>query len=303
MFDQKDLQNLTTLPLGCLSITGEQATEFLQGQISCNVEHATGYQMLLGVRLNLQGRVLANFRLLPYESGYLLITAKDNVAHLKQSLDKYAIFSKVELIDRSEDITVAGINCAKINDNTPPAITQGYTNYTVYEEGIYYYKLFDDYHYEIIHDAKRNDKPSITLHNQSNNTQYANWTDARIRSLLPEITANMSEMWTAHQLNLVDLGFIDFDKGCYLGQEIVARMEYRASIKEGLYLLDYPDKSNIPQSGEKLLTGNNKAVGSLVELCTHPESSSALGLAALKHNYADTDLFIGEQAITIISQY
>lgn len=296
MLDKNNLISTTRLPLGCLAVTGEQAQQFLQGQISCDLHKAQKLQVLLGVRFNVQGRVLANFRLIPWENGYLIITSQDNIANLKQSLDKYAIFSKVEIIDRSHEVTLCGVK-VNTDDNEPCAINQS-IKAKEFEQGVYYYKLFDHTYYEVICDHKLNNNPSINCEAYSEST-YSHWLEARMCSGLPEIFYETSELWTAHQLNLPRLNFIDFDKGCYLGQEIVARMEFRATIKESLYLIEYPNYYSAPLPGEKILTNNDKTVGALVELGLQRQQSQIKGLAVLKHSYIDSDLYLANQTIKV----
>lgn len=294
MLNQTNINDITPLSLGCLSVTGEQAKEFLQGQISCDLELTKNQHAILGLRFNIQGRVLATFRVIPYNNGYLLITAQDNIASLKQSLDKYAIFSKVTLEDCSNTFTIAGIYCHQTSKEA--CATQKPTPLYQYKEGIYYYKLFDDHHYEIIQDQQINSQ----LEFSNNTTNQTNWNQARLNALFPEITANMSELWTAHQLNLTRLNFVNFEKGCYLGQEIVARMEYRAKIKESLHLIKYSDQNDLPEPASKIFTKDDKNAGELVELHHCPDSEYSLGLAIIKHNYLEADLQLNDKPVYII---
>lgn len=297
MLNELNIQYATDLALGCLSVTGEQAQQFLQGQISCDLSETLDDQVLLGLRFNVQGRVLAAFRIISWGDGYLMITARDNVMHLKQSLDKYAIFSKVTIKDVSDSIQITGV-ITEHKNGAPPA-TSKVTPLCKQQTGVYYYKLFDHHHFEVITDLQQS--PTNGIDPEQNATQaHERWISDRLQACMPEITHNMSELWTAHAINLAQLNFVNFHKGCYLGQEIVARMEFRAHIKQSLYCIQCSSLNHLPEPGEKIVTSDDKTAGELVELHHLPTNNQTLGLATLKHNQAHEALTLADQAVTVL---
>ena len=70
-------------------------------------------------------------------------------------------------------------------------------------------------------------------------------------------------------LNLVTLGSIDFAKGCYLGQEIVARAQHRGKVKRSLRILSWAGTSP-PQIGGELVADSGRAVGSVIQVVSKP---------------------------------
>lgn len=297
MLNELNIQYAADLPLGCLAVTGEQAQQFLKGQISCDLSQTLDDQVLLGARFTVQGRVLATFRLLSWADGYLIITAQDNVTHLKQSLEKYAIFSKVTITDVSQSIAITSV-ITEHKNGAPPAISK-VTPLCKQQEGVYYYKLFDHHHFEVITDLQLSQSNGID--SQKNAKQsHERWVSDRLQTLMPEVTYAMSELWTAHAINLPRLNFVNFDKGCYLGQEIVARMEFRAHIKQSLYCIQCNQLNYLPEPGEKIMTTDNKTAGELVELHNLPTQNQVLGLATLKHNQVHESLTLADQAITVL---
>ena len=88
---------------------------------------------------------------------------------------------------------------------------------------------------------------------------------------LPEIYPETSEAFILQYLNLHELGAVSFKKGCYTGQEIIARMKFLGKLKKRTYLLHSPDKTNA-QAGDTLYDQNTKKCGEIVR--THYSASN-----------------------------
>ena len=76
----------------------------------------------------------------------------------------------------------------------------------------------------------------------------AAWQLAKIETGIPYITDKTSGLFLPHELNLPALGAVSFDKGCYLGQEIVARIEYRGKVKKHLQKITLPIDAALPEN-------------------------------------------------------
>lgn len=91
-----------------------------------------------------------------------------------------------------------------------------------------------------------------------------------ILSKIPQLTSKTQGLFLAHHLNLPDLGAVSFNKGCYLGQEIIARMQYRAKIKKHLAIFEYePSSLCILEPGSpiyKTNASNEEPVGHIVNI-------------------------------------
>ena len=90
----------------------------------------------------------------------------------------------------------------------------------------------------------------------------AKWKLKSINNGLCEINALTTELFTPHDLGYQNLDIINFDKGCYTGQEVVARMHYRAKLKTGLLLL-YSSDLNSMKEGSSLYDQENKVLGKI----------------------------------------
>ena len=96
-------------------------------------------------------------------------------------------------------------------------------------------------------------------------TQSANWHMENIRKKIPSIFPETSEKFLPHDLNLPELGAVSFNKGCYTGQEIIARMQYRGKLKNHLYHAVITTPLDLIRGADIFI--GNKAVGNMVDFC------------------------------------
>lgn len=98
-----------------------------------------------------------------------------------------------------------------------------------------------------------------------------------ILNKIPAIYAATIGTFFPHDINLPQLGAVSFSKGCYRGQEIVARMEYRGNLKRGLYIFTLPQTKIEP--GNDVVSTDGKVVGTIVRYCK--DMDKILGLAVI----------------------
>lgn len=184
---------------GCLAIEGPDAQRFLQGQLTCDVPAPGTAHNRLGAHCNPQGRVVSLFYLVPTTDGYFLVMPKTLIPIAMNALKKYAVFFKASLRDASEEDTVIG--------------------------------SFDDLSVSLA-------APSAINFSLMNNDEWTEnkWHLANIEHRIPRLYPETSGRFLPHELNLITLNAVDFDKGCYTGQEIIARMHYRGKPKSHLAL-------------------------------------------------------------------
>ena len=240
-------------------VSGPDALAFLQGQVTCDMEMLSADRCLPGSLCNLKGRVVADFlALLVNDECFLQITA-GNAEKLYATLKKYAVFSKVELSLIAGPAVVLGAIDVDSEQSQPPQ----FANYDLppwppqpgsvsTADQIYWIRLpGPDPRYQI---WCWDEQQAATLAGipASNPEQ---WLRAEILAGVVHVTAEMSEQYTPQLLNYDQSGVVDFKKGCYTGQEVVARMHYRAQAKKRLYLLQ------ASASGKQLSTDNEVLLG------------------------------------------
>ncbi|MGE3319657.1 MAG: folate-binding protein YgfZ, partial [Candidatus Berkiella sp.] len=117
--------------------------------------------------------------------------------------------------------------------------------------------------------------------------QETDWERYDIEAGIPAIYPATIDTLLPHHVNLTELGGISFDKGCYLGQEIVARMHYRGKIKRHMYLAELENNIELPCPGDQvvILNAPNEAPGIVVR--ASPKDQGVVLLVVLDEQYAD----------------
>ena len=211
------LDNLTVI-----TFSGEGAEELLQGQLTCDVLKVSEEQSSLGALCNVKGRVVSSF-ILTYEdpNQFNLICLKEPTSKTIGALEKYFPFYKVEV---KQDNNYQLFALAKPEVKIQDLETSNEQN-TFYYKGL---KLIDylEKEFFLVVSKKNDNSPLITSTPLSNDINKWNVDDIYADNI--EITQELSGLYTPHELNYQKTQRVDFEKGCYTGQEIVARMHYRA---------------------------------------------------------------------------
>ena len=198
--------------LGALRITGADAQRFLQGQVSSDVTQLSSERSLLAGYHNPQGRAIALLRLiLVAPDDILAVLPRELCAPVASRLSKFILRAKVKLEDVSERFNIHGVVAA---DDAPP-LAPGPASTLVRIAAA----------------------PARWLHiSPADGPKMARGDRQRWRSFdiaggHPQVYAATCEEFIAQMLNLDALGAIAFDKGCYTGQEVIARAHYRGRVK------------------------------------------------------------------------
>jgi folate-binding protein YgfZ len=217
--------------LGILRFSGPDALSFLQGQVSNDTRRLSERIPVFAAYSSPQGRVLALIYLLPHSSGVIGILPRDILAATMERMRKFILRAKVQVEDAGESLVVAGRFGA-----LPPAES-------VYREhnGIGVAAVGRDAgrHWVVAAPGtlEFEDRPATVMRFEEE------WRLADIRAGLPQIYADTSELFVAQMLNLDLLDGISFTKGCYTGQEIIARTQHLGRIKRRLFRLLLPEGS------------------------------------------------------------
>lgn len=200
------LDDLTTL-----SVRGADALSFLQGQLSQDMDGLQARGALLAGLHNPQGRCLALLRLLHLGADHVLVVLPAELAPgVRQQLSRYVLRAKVKIEDAADAWRVYGIT-------GPDAAAAASTRLHMSVDS-------DDARQLIV--APRGEP----LPEGDAGTRDA-WRLDDIASGIPEVLSATAGLWVAQMLNLDLLGAISFSKGCYTGQEVIARAHYRGQVK------------------------------------------------------------------------
>jgi tRNA-modifying protein YgfZ len=220
--------------LGVLAFRGVDAARFLQGQLSADVEKLEpGASTLAGLH-NPQGRVVAILALLRVSPGEVLaILQRQLIATVEQRLRKYVLRSKVTIEDLSNTVAILG----SMSDEPAPGVPR---------------LRWGDRWIFIVPEDRRTDFRIST-------DSLEDWKRADIAAGLPQVFPATSETFVAQMLNLDLLGGIAFDKGCYTGQEVIARAHYRGRVKRRLQR--WRGTGNyVPRAGDAVRSSDGRAL-------------------------------------------
>src|SRR3990167_3454113 len=91
----------------CIEISGVDAATFLQGQLTCDVQHINTQHSNMGAYCNLQGRIVSLFRIYQARNAFYLLMPKELIVNTQKTLQRYVLFSKVKICEM--DFSVVGI--------------------------------------------------------------------------------------------------------------------------------------------------------------------------------------------------
>jgi tRNA-modifying protein YgfZ len=218
--------------LAVLSVTGNDAAKLLQGQITCNVNDISEAKSSLAAMCNPKGRAIATFLLVKESDEFLLILPVELLETVKKRLQMYVLRSDVKITDSSDELCLLGL-CE------PELDTQAFS--TLIQKGIISIS-FPGFTSRklLVTDVEHATRIwTEQVDSQGFRTGSSNeWLYLDIISGIPWVTTATSEEFVPQMLNLDKLGGISFNKGCYTGQEIIARTHYLGKSKREMFLAE-----------------------------------------------------------------
>jgi tRNA-modifying protein YgfZ len=283
-------QALELASLSVLRFSGTDALAFLQGQVSNDTRRLADGVPLLSAYSSAQGRVVAVLHLLPHSSGVMAILPRELAAPTLARLSKFVLRSKVKIEDLSDRYSVAGApDAAALEFVDPPAVGAAY----VERDGIAVARVADGaQHAPPRYWVVRQRANDLEGRAADEGADIA-WRLADIRAGMPQVYAATSEQFVAQMLNLDLLDAISFTKGCYTGQEIIARTQHLGRIKRRLSRLKLPSGSWSIGQPLRLIDGRT---GRLTEVARVGEGFEALAVLSLRDatGAGDADTAAGE---------
>ena len=247
---------------------GEDVVDFLQGQLSNDIKLVDENSGQLSAYCNPKGRILANFRIFKREENYFLRMRADISDATLKRLRMFVMRSKVELIDCSDELSRMGI----AGGNSPQALSNLFKNLpqktddSITENGITLVKLAGPLaRYEAYGSLDKIKELWEILQKEASTIGENSWNLLTIRAAIPEIVSETVEAFVPQMVNLQAINSLSFTKGCYPGQEVVARMHYLGKLKRRLFICS-AETDTLPISGESIMTSdeNEQKVGQIV---------------------------------------
>jgi folate-binding protein YgfZ len=213
-----------------IQVAGEEAKSFLQNLLTNDVNALQLNQSQLSGFCNPKGRLLAIFQLVRRQDDYLIVLPAELAETISQRLTMFKLRSKVE-ISLLENSHVLGL----VHPGSEPGSTEVWQGQRI-EEGLIIRQPGETSRSLLIADDKNIEALTHWLQQDWQIAPASLWQRLDIEAGLPMVFAESKEAFTPQQINLDLAGGVSFKKGCYPGQEVVARLHYLGSPSRRLFL-------------------------------------------------------------------
>jgi len=237
--------------LGVLQFSGEDAGTFLQGQLSCDVAEVGLRSSSYGAYCSPKGRMLANFLLWREETGFHMVLSRDIAPSVHKQLSKFVMRAKVKVSDCSDTIVMAGAAGPKAARALQEVFSDfpKQPNQVSRQAGVGTVIHVKDGRFILALTPSSADVLRQRLANSLVPVKASAWRWLDIRNGVPLVSAATQDQLVPQMANFELLGGINFQKGCYTGQEVVARMQHLGKLKRRMFLANVSSEA---QAGDPL---------------------------------------------------
>ncbi|MEO8904896.1 MAG: glycine cleavage T C-terminal barrel domain-containing protein [Polyangiaceae bacterium] len=273
---------------GTLEVTGSEAKGWLNGLVSCDVLKVSAGQGAFGLVLNKQGKIQSEVEVVATSDGLLLGVSPGVSEKLTAALDKFLVMEDAELKNASAAYAWAdfhGTGAAVLAASAAEACggTAAVMNFTL--RGGATVVLERDRLPELQRFVERS--PALGL------ASDADWEAFRISQVFGQFGVDFGEADNPHEAAL-DRRAVSWNKGCYLGQEVVCMQDMRGKLKRRLVALSLAASVDLPQVGSPVTTTDGaQAVGEVTSVVRSPLTGKTLALARIKSPFFDGKARLG----------
>ena len=267
-----------------ISISGADSTEFIQGQMTQDISAIGDDEARMTAILNPQGRVMSTALIMHWDDSIILVLNKDTVDDLIVWLSRFILRSKVTVSRLEAHIYGLNQNLANIESDSLDL-----------EKEIFCLRSIET-------DAERTLLITKSLHDFSKSSittmSSRNWQLADIQAGIPIIYKENIAKFIPQMVNLDLINGISFNKGCYTGQEIVARVQHRGEIKRRMFHISTQQSNAEIRPGTPVLLGDSE-VGTIIQSVQYKNQIHSL--AVIKNDASKKKLLVNGSAIKIQS--
>ena len=281
---------------GTLSLSGQDARKFLQGQVTCDLDTLSEAVSLAGACCTPQGRVVFDFRLLQRSAQDLLLLLPGQITEIAlATLGKYIVFSRAEVTDAASDWVQFAIW-------GPEAATKtGATSRTPgasWQEGDVTWIVVDaSGAVEACVPAGQAEAFTRRWAGELGSGNAADYRRHEITHGIGHVLPSTSEMFLPQMLNYQLTGRVSFTKGCYTGQEVVARMHYKGKVKRAMLAARVEGAA---EPGDALYGGTGtQSVGNIVS-AEKENGDNSLVLAVVALDAVEQGVRLGETGPSLV---
>ncbi len=259
-----------------LEISGDDAFTFLQGQIAGDLALLETRPWLFSCWCLPNGRVICTFIVFRHKQSFMLILPSMLKDKIMKRLSMFVLRSRVSIKDVSDDYALNGISGLDVNKTLPAAVLE---NITVLKFSGQHPRCILVSHMDQVSDMLG----AVT--EKCKVGERAGWSLLDIQSGLPWILNATTETCLPQMLNLDEMHGLSYQKGCYPGQEVIARLHYRGQLKKKLYLGSAAGNV-LPGAGDRIEDQNTgEHVGDVID-AEHDSNGQIRLLAVLDISHA-----------------
>lgn len=267
--------DLVSLPYTFISVTGTDAEKLLHGQVSCDVRSLDEHTVSYGTTNTAKGRMYGLFKIARVADGFLLRIENTCTQIFLAHLKKYVAFFKAEIEVNNQFRAFGQLSLIDGGPERP--------NHFV-----------------------RNGK-DLVIRCQTKSPMFEIWSPSQAKPVsrspeqwfvqetlsgIPELYSETQEKFILQHINLQHLGAVSFNKGCYTGQEIIARIKFRGKLKKKTFLLQTREK-NIAPPGTDIFDEKGQKCGVLVRAHWSDETGTvALGVLDASYIESSKQVFL-----------
>ncbi|MCB1621403.1 MAG: folate-binding protein YgfZ [Thiothrix sp.] len=286
---------------GLISVNGADSRDFLQGQLSNDINRVSPQQAQLSAYSTPKGRTITEFQIMERQGTLYLSLARDNLEAVLKRLRLYVLRAKVTLEDATESLVHFGYADPRGDQRLAAAIgTIPEQVLEVVQHGdltlirrpapVPRFEVFGEL------DAACDLWEKLGVH--AAGVGAGGWNHFEIEAGIPHLDAASTEAWVPQMLNLHRIDGISFTKGCFPGQEIVARLQYLGDNKRLTYRLGI-EGFELPPVGAVISAPDGSEAGRILNSARNPDGGVET-LAVLKIAAARAGLQLDGRKVAIL---
>lgn len=249
---------------GVLQITGEERVKYLQGQVTADIQKLTPNKMLLACHCDFKGKTWSVNYALDWQGSILLLPSQSALTQSMAELNKYGVFAKVDISEQTDNWQITGgageqfeQGIIKLFDSLPEDNHSVISN----EHGLVIAFSSPVKRYLVLQPKSAEQQLECDLSDSANL-----WEVQDIQAGIADIHSSTANEFVPQMMNLHCIDAIDFEKGCYMGQEVIARTKYLGRNKKAGFILvsDVPNPNLVGEPLEFEIEGNWRPGGKIL---------------------------------------
>jgi len=259
--------------LGVIRVSGSNKLEFLQGQLTNDINKVSENHSQLSSYCSPKGRMLASFRVLQFGEDLLMLLPMELLEATLKRLSMFVLRADVQLADASDElirIELSGDCASDLLPIDPPEADNGVVSHDDYT----IVRLPGDRpRFLVISDCECIQALWEEAGQVATATSRESWALLDVRAGVPTVYESTKEAFVPQMANLQLIDGVSFSKGCYTGQEVVARMQYLGKLKRRMYRARI-DADQAPTPGSDLFSASDasgQGSGKVVDAAASPD--------------------------------